>query len=76
MRMKVSRAIVTAAAAVTIGTMTVLPAAAGWQDNHWNYRAGYHDFDRHDRWFARRDRDEGRYHHWFFRHHFFDFDRR
>ena len=71
MRMKLSRAIVTAAAAVTIGTMSVLPAAADWRDNHWGYRAIYPDHG-----FARRDRDEGRHHHWFFRYHSFDFDRR
>jgi hypothetical protein len=71
MRTKLSRAIVIAAVAATIGTMSVLPAAADWRGNTWGYRANYHD-----NWFARRDRDEGRYHHWFFRHHFFDFDRR
>jgi hypothetical protein len=71
MRTIPSRAIVTAAAAVTIGTMTVLPAAADWRDNHGGYHATYRD-----PWFARRDRDEGRTHHWFFRPHFFNFDRR
>ena len=71
MHTKLSRAIVTAAAAVTIGTMAILPAAADWRDNHSGYRASYHDH-----WFARRDRDEARHHPWFFRHHFFDFDRR
>jgi hypothetical protein len=71
MRTKLSRAIVIAAAAITIGTMTVLPAAADWRDNHWGYRAPYHDH-----WFGRRHWDEGRHHRWFFPHYFFDFDRR
>lgn len=69
MRTKLSRAIVIAAAAVTIGTMSILPAAADWRDSHSGYRAPYHDH-----WFARRDRDEGRHHRWMFWP--FDFDRR
>ena len=71
MRTKLSRAIVIAAAAVTIGTMSVLPAAADWRDTH----SGYRTID-HDHGFARRDRDQGRRPHWFFRFHFSDFDRR
>jgi hypothetical protein len=71
MHTKLNRAIVTAAAAVTIGTMSVLPAAADWRDNHGGYRATHPDHG-----FARRDRYEGRYPHWFFRYHSFDFDRR
>jgi hypothetical protein len=71
MRTMLSRAIMTAAAAVTIGTMNVLPAAADWRDNHGGYHAPYHDS-----WFARRHWDERRHHHWFFPHFFFEFGRR